>query len=340
MAAILIVLFASAAGSSLRMRGLGTNLAGIVDDSVSDVTAYLQRNCLSSDWRGGLEVRQDSCYPLYCVSRGPFSAGVVTEPRLGNSVDWQLRMTLPVSFRAGGLAWGIAPTFPCRLRVLTSVEGESGYTRLYYDDYRLNGRAGMLWRTGKWAVDLNYELGRSRQSTYTVSQGDTWFESVEGYVYQQPEVRLTFGTGKAVLRALAQYRDVVEPCSLHIGGDKWDLLNDTVRLVNLVGGVVLRPAGQFLVAAAIRYRYLNRVNTYWTYNVGVPVGVEYGAGPITVRLGAEVYTANSYDRFLFARQVTFGFSVRPLPGLTLDFAPTIDSLTNLSGWEFGARYLF
>jgi hypothetical protein len=324
----------SAALGSVRLDGLGSGLLDIIEDPVADMTRYPQLNVLAPGWLVGVEMNQTGHYRPYARTSGRWSVAAALDATLKDTRVY-CDPSLALATQAGPVSLGVSatadfldepivppkrdsPPWIYAVRIREVGEAVIG-ARWYGRGFTLDGSVrGYEWEAFDWrpSGDSAVLVDRHEHPSLTSSLRMTW-----------PGKHLNW-------RGIVDYAYVDEVGVIGYG------LTDK-HSVSLSGGTAFATA-TLLAAGGLRVA-ASDLTYYWTWNLRLPVGIEWSPGPVTLRLGADaaVSFATAKPTYRGFKGHTYvGLGLRPVERLRLDFVPDMDDAANLRGWELAASYEF
>jgi len=332
--------------ASLRMRGLGTGFDKLVDDKIDDLLAFPQSGALSSDWLAAIEIAVPEDFRLKVRSPGPWSVIAAVDAELGIG-DPFASPTLGVATEAAPWSFGVRATLE-NLYVTSTpsfyTPGDSIWGWAGTEHWEIgHATIGVRRVLPAVTIDGNVDVTLHAATRWVGMAPDTFYRSSDrSTVVITPRIRVTAPRGPVRWRGLVSYSHESELDEIYdsLGYSVESSINTDHR-VGLAGGLTWSPTPNLLVTSGLR----GGVAAYrlWSWNFTVPAGLEWTHGPLVVRLGADL--TGGFTTLPWFNEVTtprfyagtyFGFSLRPLPRIRLDFLPSLDNVANLRAWHFGA----
>jgi hypothetical protein len=329
--------------ASVRMDGLGPNLAGLIDDPVSDLLSYPQLNVLTPGWLVGVETNQSDYYHPYARTTGRLSVAAALAATLGDTA-YDYAPSLALAAQAGKLSIGVA----------TTVSGLGGWAIPPGWLIQDTTPSWMRFFRGDWQVTLGTRWngpGFTLDGDVGGSAGDEFFSHVRHdsvYIYDYyewksltPSLRIGWPGQRLSWRGIIGYHYL----RLRRTGPNWT--NPQVSLdhtLSLSGGPTF-TAGDLLACAGLRLA--TNPTVPFGLTARLPAGIEWSPGPVIFRLGTDPRVLYSSDprvprelRLVFWNSICIGLGLRPVEHLRLDFVPDMDNAANLSGWSLAAAFDF
>jgi len=326
--------------ASVRMDGLGPNLASLIDDPVTDLLRYPQLSVLTPGWLVGIELNQPGSYHPYARATGRWSVAAALDATLSDSTA-HYDPSVALATQVGPVSIGAAATFgfidepvPPRLELpddtmwpyiwkVRDIGKAVLGARWYGPGFTLDGNVnGYVWERYVW-----------HQGGILIGRGQN--------LWLTPALRMSWPGEHLRWRGIASYEYKRHNWPGTYGGAS------CYHTLSLSGGPTF-TAGNLLATAGLHSTVRTQQLSNWLYwDLCLPLGIEWNSGPVVFRLGADAgvsfQTATGWpgaDNMEFRNHTYVGLGLRPVEHLRLDFTPDMDNAANLRGWSLAAALDF
>jgi hypothetical protein len=327
------------------MDGIGPNLAGIVDDQVTDLLCYPQLNALARGWLVGIEMNQSGDYYPYARTPGPLSLAAALDATLRDSaVDCNPSAALAVQTGQWSIGAGTTVgTLGNRVVPPEELIGDTSSLLIYTVREGVRATAGARWAGSGLSVDGNLSGFRRDGLEWRVTRDSVVQAGDYSETSVSPSLRVTVPGEHLCWRGIASYTH-------WYGGWRYyewpEYPRETTHELALGGGLTYGHGPSLLGAAGLQAA-VSPVAHYWSWSFRLPVGLEWDSGPIAARLGADVSLSLRTVKWRggaiethFGNRVYFGLGLKPTEHLRLDFVPYMENVADLRGWRLAAALDF
>lgn len=326
---------------SLRIRGMGEALAGVLDDAVSDMVRFPQRGCLDPGWLAGLEMYEPGSYYLAARKPGPVALGALVNAVLEGQPS--VTSGAVASMKTGRFGWGAYGEI---LDLGTDYGTGGAEPNLHYSrpHFAWRGRVGAMVPVGAAELDVTL-AGMQYGTTLWYGHPDSVPPDREHSIFDiSPAMRLSVGRGRFRWRGLVGYRHSRQSSTVYHNSyppdTVWTYRFDMHETWLTIGTQVDPGYGLLVAAAASGTAEWGLIHDEHVLLFETRVGLEKEVGPLTVRLGPGLRYVYSHLEGTsgFHPRFSAGLGLHLLPGLRTDFLVNSGDLANLASWRFGATY--
>lgn len=323
--------------ASVRMDGLGLNLAGLIDDPVTDMLAYPQLNVIRPGWLAGVEMSPTGYYYPYIRATGRVSVAAALDVSTRYSrVYWSpsLAFATPAGPLSIGASAGVGLTDVPLARPMPGYPW--GYSMYDWRDIG-NAVLGARWRRAGLTLDVNVNGGIWELLRW--DGGDTLAHRWQN-LRLGPELRVGLPGEHHSWRGIVSY-------TYHRVTGASDRPPWVEHVMSLQGGPAYRTRSLLAAAglqATVRSSSSGSVLPGWS--LLLLMGIEWTPGWFVFRCGTDVGVSFAPSWWgplspgFDEPQAYLGLGLGPVKRLRLDFTPDIHDLTNLHGCELAASFEF